>query len=115
MNELVAEAFAAFAADGGSDGYITVADNTIFYPGAFAWIVSSLVAARRVQVTNLSGATKVGVRFYGDSASGATAGTSPSYGRSDVSAYKLADSATLNQEAQAVRVVQPLFGKVSSR
>lgn len=113
MNEYVAEAYAAFTVNGGADGFITVADNTSFYPGAFAWISSATQPSRRVQITSLSGATKIGVRFYGDSASGASFDASISYGRSDVSAFLLADAAAINQEGQVVRVVQPALANAA--
>lgn len=112
MTEHIAEALAAFTANGGADGFITVADNTGFYPGALAWIWSSTQASRRVQITSLQGTTKIGVRFHGNAAEGETRGVAPSYGRDSVSAFLLADGATIDQEAQAVRVIQPTISKI---
>jgi hypothetical protein len=101
----VAEVMAAFTANGGADGYVTVADNAKFYPSALVWIWSDNVAAKQYVITDLVGTTKIGVRLVQNM---------PIYHRSDVSAYTLAQNSKISQEAQVVRVVQPTFSKVDS-
>lgn len=102
----VPEAYAAFAGNGGADGYVTVADNSKFYPGAEVFIVSDTVTGSRGKITDLVSTNKIGVRLLKEFPL-----QPPSYGRSDLSAYLLADNAKIDMPAQVVPVNQPSFSK----
>lgn len=103
MNIQVTEAFAALTGDGDGAGYVTVSDNSKFYPGAQVWLSDDGTAgSQRCIITDLVSTNKIGLRFIG---------TAPSYTRNDVSAWKTAKSAAISQEAQVVRVEQPTFSK----
>lgn len=99
----VSSAHAALTVNGGSDGYATVTSNAAFKVGATVWIRSSTVAGRQCVVTDLNGSNKVGLRFYANDQT--SVDSVPRYGRSDLSAYLLADSATISQEAGIVPVI----------
>ena len=100
----VSSAHSPLTANGGSDGYATVASNTAFKVGATVWIRSTLVAGRQCVVTDLnSGSTKVGLRFYTNDQT--SADSIPRFTRSDLSAYLLADTASISQEAGIVPVL----------
>ena len=109
-NVEIPAANAAFSADGDAQGYITVASNAAFYPGAKVWLIKPLGGApfflpllqQAGIITDLNGATKIGVRFDNP------IGTGPSYGRNDCSAFTLADGSYIMQERQLVRVEQPI-------
>lgn len=106
---IIGSTSAALTANGGSDGFATVASNANFYPGAVVSIISGTVAGKDCLVTELSGSTKIGLRFIDvRNSSGDLVG--PSYGRSDLSAYLTADTAKVFQSTQAVRV-NPAFSK----
>lgn len=109
MNAWVPEANAALTVDGGSDGYITVADNTPFYPSAEAFLYSTNVTGQRVMITDLVGSTKIGIRFLAEFPNRV-----PTYGKSDCSTLKLADSAKISMPGQVVRVEQPTLFKTLS-
>lgn len=106
---------AALTATGGTDGYLTFTANAGFYPGARAWLnKADGTLPQRVLLTDLSGATKVGVRFIPEESLGrddpkvrSGAVRPGSYGRSDASAYATSD--VLSQDAQVVDVIQPAF------
>lgn len=98
----VASLKAALTANGGTDGYATLASNTGFYPGAKGWIGKADGSLqRRVVFTDLSGATKVGCRIIPEFAYDLNA-VHPSYGRSDLSAFST--GAILYMDAQVVEV-----------
>lgn len=100
-----------FTANGGTDGYITVASNAGFYPNAIAYICCD-TRKNTVYITDLVSTNKVGVRIIPDTFDVSKSGAySPTYGRSDVSAYTTAGNAAISQPAQAVRVDQPTFSK----
>lgn len=90
--------FALLTANGGADGYATVADNTPFYPGASVWIRSTLVAPKEYVITDLVGTTKIGLRLK----TGQTGGQN--YTRNSIAEYLLADTASLAMNAQVVAV-----------
>lgn len=101
---------AALTADGDNTGFVTVASNALFYPGATAFLISTMAPSQECIITELSGATRIGLRFLNRTdASGRVPG--PYFGRNDCSAYKAADSANITQPAQAVRV-EPAFSKL---
>jgi hypothetical protein len=100
-------AFAALSADGNADGYVTVASNEAFYPGARVWLLSNVVASKEYLVTNLSGATLIGLREVRDRDGGHR------YGRTPVTQWKVAEAATISQEAQVVDVELANLTKVS--
>lgn len=94
------------APGGTAAGYITVTDNTPVFPGAFGSIVKSdTTLAQIVQVTDLVGSTKVGLRFVTS-----TQSTGPSYGHSDCSAYPAGSVFCLFKQTVSA---QPLFRKTS--
>lgn len=93
MDILVKAARASLTSNGSSIGYASVADNSLFPVGARVWISSNTVAGRECVVTDRIGSTQVGLRFLG---------SVPSYGRSDLSAYLVANSAVLDMSEQAV-------------
>lgn len=105
MVEWIKEAGAALVANGGSDGYVQVADSLPFYTGAFAWLSDDNGLNQRVMITEVITSTnKLGVRFFPDNE---ISPTPPSYGRSDASDFTTANSARIDQEAQLVRVQPP--------
>lgn len=94
---------AALSADGDAQGYVTVASNANFYPGATAWLTSNTQPAKYCKITDLSGATKIGLRFINEkTTSGAFVG--PSYIRNSCAAYLVADGARIDMEASVVPV-----------
>ena len=99
----VSSAHASLTANGGSNGLVTVASNTAFKVGATVWIRSNTVDGRQCVVTDLVSTNQVGLRFYANN--GTLRDSVPSYGRSDLSAYLLADGATISQEAGIVPVI----------
>lgn len=101
----IAPAFAAFTANGGTDGYVTVTDNSAFYPGAIIWLHSTTQAGQQGLITDLVSTTKIGIRFIGTFPNQA-----PTYGKNDCSAFTTANSASISQESQVVRV-NPSFVK----
>lgn len=97
----VAEAIAAITG-ANAIGELTIASNTVFYPGAFAWVTKndgSLQA--RVLIVRRVSTTKVQVRKV---ASGLEQNVpAPTYGFSDMSGFNT--TSTLCQEAQTAPVV----------
>lgn len=87
----------ALTANGGTDGYATVASNAAYAVGATVWIISDTEAALEGIVTDLSGATKIGFR-----AKPLVNRGSASYGRTSLAAYLTADNAKITQEAGVV-------------
>ena len=108
MDIQVPAAAANLTANGGATGYVTVADNTPFYPGCIAWL-SDTDGSQRCLITDLVGTTLVGLRFLLEENCGYRF-QPPSYGRSNCSAYTLAKSAKINMPAQ-VAPVEPAFDK----
>ena len=105
----VPEANAALTADGSATGYITVADNSPFYPSAEAFLYSANVTGQRVKITELVSTNKIGIRFLGEFPNQV-----PTYGKSDCSSLKLADTAMISMPGQVVRVEQPTLFKTLS-
>jgi hypothetical protein len=99
----VSSAHASLTANGASNGLATVTSNAAFKVGAVVWIRSSTVAGRHCIVTDLVSTNQVGLRFYSNN--GTSRDSFPNYGRSDLSAYLLADGATISQEAGIVPVI----------
>lgn len=99
MDILTPAAHAALTADGGSNGYVQVANNALFPVGAKVWLSSSTVTGVNCIVTDLVGTTQVGLRFI---PTFAKAGIAPAYGKSNCSAYLVANSAALDIDAQLV-------------
>ncbi len=115
MNASVPKFKGVLTAQGGTDGYVTFASNTGCYPSAIGYLYKADGSlSQKVLVTNLSGATKAGLRFIEESNldPALRSGTvrRPNYGRSDCSAFPI--GAILSLEAQAVRVNQPIFDPV---
>ena len=125
---------AAFTADGTANGFITVASTTGFYVKAFANLSDTTGRSARVQITQILSATQLGVRVFPQVVplsqgspttppaggpgpgsappppAGITYQSGPNYGRSDVSAFTLANGSRIDQEAQFIYNVndQPL-------
>lgn len=83
---------ANLTADGSNNGTLTVTSTDGFFPGATAWIRSSVVDGTRVVLRDIVDGTHliVGVIAVGD------------HRRFNATAYLLADGATINQEPQLV-------------
>jgi len=101
------EAFAVFSADGTADGYAVVTDNSPFYPSAEVFISNDNVQGQRAIITELSGTTKIGIRFVKEFPL-----TTPSYGRNSMAAYTAVLNSKIHMPGQVVRVDQPTFSKV---
>lgn len=93
MDVLAPSAHAPLTANGGSNGYVTVADNTLFPVGAKVWLSSNAIAGVNCIVTNVIGTTQVGLRFVVPV---------PGYGQNNCSAYLVANNAVLDMDAQLV-------------
>jgi hypothetical protein len=106
----VRAASAAFTANGGADGFITVTSNADFFPGAFAWVFSTTQTSKYCIITELSGSDKIGVRFF-DKKTTSGLSTGPSYIRDSVAAFLLADGARIEQEAGVVPVFEGFVKK----
>jgi hypothetical protein len=91
-------------ANGGADGYATVTSNAAYYPGAFVWLLSSGQASKRYVVTDLSGATKVGLREVLDWDDNVKRAAGPQYGRTPINQYTTAQGAKISQERSTVYV-----------
>lgn len=109
MTQDIPEAYAALTGDGTVDGYVTVASNLPFYPGALAWLWSDNAGPTRVKIVSLLGTDKVRLRAHGD-LNGNDIRVSPEYGFMDCSAFLVADDAKINQEAQLVPAL-PVLNK----
>ena len=87
-------------------GYIAVADNSQVFPGAFGSLVNADQSLpQMVQVTDLIGSTKIGLKFVTS-----TQSTGPSYGHNSVAAYPA--GAIFCQFKQTVSA-QPIYRKTS--
>jgi len=97
--KLVKQNMAALAADGGSNGYAQVADSSLFPVGCIVFLRSNTVDAVECIVTDLKDSTHVGLRIMTPSHIGIL--PTPQYGvKSDLSAYLMADTATLSINPQ---------------
>ncbi len=92
------KAVARLTQDGGADGYVVVADNTPFWPGARVQLWGNTLPTLVCVVTDTPDTDKVGLRVLTDP-NGGDGGT----GRTDVSAYTVALASTIAQERQLVR------------
>ena len=94
--------------NGGTDGYVTVADNSGVYPGQKGWINNGGVK-KYVLVTDLSGTTKVGLRYIGKLvlSEGVLMETDKSidvpatYGRTDMTAFTTGCASSMATPATA--------------
>lgn len=105
----IREAQALLTVSGTNRGWITVADSTLFYPGAEVFLYSTPLAgalSQRAIITELGSGGTIGIRFLTEPLS------APSYGRSDCSAFLTTDAAYIFQPAQPCRVEQPTFVKI---
>jgi hypothetical protein len=101
----VPAASAALTVDGSADGYVTVADNTVFFKGAQAFLSDGNTAATEAVITEIGAAGKVGLRIVtrqapDDNSPGGLRG--PNYGRSDLTAFTVAQSAKLTMPSQFI-------------
>jgi hypothetical protein len=96
-NVQVNEAFAPFTANGTMSGVVTVADNSSFFIGAFAYLYSDTQPEQYVRIMNKPSLTQMGVLFL----------TPPDflarYGQtSDASMYTVADNARISMPQQVI-------------
>lgn len=123
----VAAAGAAFTANGGTDGSITMTSTTPFRKGQKGWITSSGQPSLKVIITEITDATHLKVRAIPDQLTPLTAAQSagvasaggvagpmntsnvrhladfaPKYGTTDISAYTLAQTARIDCEQQFI-------------
>jgi hypothetical protein len=88
---------AALTANGGTDGFVTVADNSLFPIGARVYISSNTQASRLCVVAEWQGTTKVGLRFINSEKD------PPQFGvKNSMAAFLLADTATLSKPYQVI-------------
>jgi hypothetical protein len=98
---LIGDSIVALTANGTTGGFVTVADNSPFYPGAVCSIYGTTAAAKSCLIVQLSGATLVQLQVL---PAFATIGAAPNYGASDMSAFTTADGAKIAIPAQAAPV-----------
>jgi hypothetical protein len=107
----VPEMSANLSADGSASGYITVVNNSGYYPGCKAWLRNNS-GSQRCLITDLISTDKVGLRFLLEENCGFRLQPGH-YGRSDCSAYTVASNSRLSMPAQ-LAPVDPLFTKILS-
>lgn len=101
MDILIGESLVALTVSGTTGGWITVADNTPFYPGALCNIFGTTTAGKTCLILQLSSTTLVQLQFL--PTFGVT-GAAPTYGANDMSAYTTTDTAYVNIPAQLAPV-----------
>ncbi len=92
----------------GSLGYVSVADNTPFYPGCIAWLQDD-DGSQRCLIVKLEGSDKIWLRFLPEENQGIKF-PQPRDGYSDCTSYTTAKSSRIYQEAQ-LAPVDPAFDK----
>lgn len=108
----------AITADGDTTGYLKVTSNASYYPGARVWMRDGTHSKEYV-VTDLKSTDSIGLREYIEWWPNiADTGISsrplpPNYGRSDLSEWKVANSARIFQQKTVVRVELSNITKVS--
>lgn len=91
MGRDVPAASAALTVDGTADGYVTVADNSVFYKGAQAFLNAAGRSGVEVVVTEIAAGGKVGLRVLTRTPHDGSPGLKPpSYGRSGLTAFTVA-------------------------
>jgi len=88
-------ASALLTADGGTDGFVSVADATPFWTGAKVWLKSATEDSKQYTITEINGSW-IGLQIVRGPYGGAV------YTRTDVSEYHLADGAKIFSEGQIV-------------
>lgn len=106
-------AVAALTVDGASDGYITVADATPFYPTARVWLKGTATASKEYVITDIAAGNKIGLREVPATDSIARGTGGQSYGRSPLTQWTVADAAKIFQDAQPVKVEHSNYSKVT--
>lgn len=86
-------ATSALTADGTNQGVVTVADTAAFYAGAMAYLSATGLATLEVTITSIVDTTKMTVR---------RTDVKLNYGNTNVSAYKVADGASITQPPQTL-------------
>lgn len=122
MNIEVGQLIAAFTANGTAQGYVTVTSSTGFLPGAICGLSDNAGRGMTVMITDVPSATLIGVRQvaqpaiypqptgldFGSGMTGPaqtlTENMTANYGRTNISAFLTANSATITQYAGIVRV-----------
>jgi hypothetical protein len=99
----VVAASAAITVDGTSEGFVTVADPTVFFVGAQAWLVKAATESIEVKIVAVNFVGTIGLRLVNRVAAGeARHLEQTSYGQSDMSAYLVLDGWYLFQPAQFI-------------
>lgn len=104
----IAAAGAAFTANGGSDGTITVASTTPYRAKARAWVSSSGQPSKEVVITEVTDSTHLKVRLVTPPPASAPdqapayALNALNYGTSDMSAYTTAQTARIDMPPQFI-------------
>ncbi len=98
------EKVAAFTADGDTAGLgtATIASTVGFCVGADAWITSDTEAPARCVIESVVSSTVLGIRIKSFRQAPFQDIEIPSYGRSSLAIYDLADNARIFQEAGVV-------------
>lgn len=99
-----AEVSAAITVNGTTTGFITVADNSVFYAGAQAFLQSA-TGQQEVKIVSIGAGGLIGLRAVSRAAlqAGGVSGLqAPQYGQSDMSAYTVAQAWKLYQPRQIV-------------
>jgi hypothetical protein len=102
-----AEASAAITVNGTTAGFITVGDNTPFYVGAQAFLISPTNGQQEVKIVSLGAGGVIGLKAVTRTPYDGT-GTptlhGPNYGQTDMSAFTVAQNWKLFQPRQVVVV-----------
>ena len=112
MVEQIPQNRAVLVAAGGTDGFVEVADNSGFYPGANAFLRSAVPGGQLCLIVTRRGTQFVGLRFIPEGKDDpkmlGKGGTIPwpSFGLSSCAAYPA--GSVLSQDAQLCELVQPI-------
>ncbi len=91
-------------------GVVTVADNTLFYPGTLGWLSKTDGSAqKRVQIVQRVGTTQLTVRVVADGTE--TTKPAPSFGLSDVSAFNTASSLCVEAQVASVNMAHVAWNR----
>lgn len=97
-----ANATAALTVNGTAGGLITVADSTPFWVGAIVTIKGTQAAELQCVITSIPTGTTITLKAT-EAELGLQAKRQYKYGNSDMSAYLIADAASITQPAQTLQ------------
>lgn len=98
----VAAISANFAADGTSEGVVQLASTTGFWASAVVFLSSATVDPVKARIVKVIDATHLAVRLEPGDLDDAVRLKPAVYGRSDLSAFHLADTAQIFQDKQFI-------------